>query len=95
MPSENVDAQMAHFAIGCALVWASPSCFASSPWWGVWAVVYVSCGKEFVFDLLIEKDKLIQKDKWQGSLQDFVFYQLGWIFAIVFWYATAWIRPLP
>ncbi len=75
MPSANVDAQTAHFAISWAVV-AQTKDWKWRWLWTILLVVILAAGKEFIFDLLVEKDSMT------GSIMDYGFYILGLIVAI-------------
>jgi hypothetical protein len=86
MPDANVDAQTAHLFVSCTIVFFFPACVAQSPLWGMPVVFAWIVVKEWGFDLWEEKDT------WQGSALDSLFYVIGAAVSLGTWYATMGLR---
>lgn len=79
MPSEEVDAQAAHVGWGLAIVlWGGV--WGLGPWWTAAALVAWIVGKEYGFDLAIERDSAA------SSTVDAAFYVVGGLIGAAVWW---------
>lgn len=81
MTNDQVLAQFGHFFGALSIVYIVSTFFGQSGMWWTFGVGLVyALLKEFVFDILVEKDT------WPDSLMDFAFLVLGGLVAIGFFY---------
>lgn len=75
MPSAQSVSNTCHFALGWAIVFTA-AYYGVHPFYCFLLVLLWALPKEFIFDIIIEKDE------WSSSLNDFAWYMVGGLSAM-------------
>ena len=85
-PSADLLAQIGHFFIAATVVFGVNACLGIPPHWGLPLVLSYVIGKDWFFDLYYERDT------WQGSAWDSLWYAIGSAAALGIYFATMGLR---